>query len=62
MGDLREELDKGANATCKRIFSSVVNGGCTPPSNILGDSDYDSYSYYKNGCFHQFYCYAIMRT
>ena len=45
MGDLREELDKGANATSKRTVSSVVNGGCTRPSNILGDSDYDSDSY-----------------
>ena len=26
--DLREELEKGANAISKRIVNSAVNGGC----------------------------------
>ena len=59
---MREELDKSANETSKRTVSSVVNGGCTCPSNTLGDSDFDCNSYLKNGCFHQFDSYAIMRT
>ena len=52
--DSRKELEKGANAISKRSVSSVVNGGCTRPSNIIGVSDFDCYSHIKNGGFHQF--------
>ena len=34
LNDLREELYIGANTTSKRTVSSVVNGGCTRPSNV----------------------------
>ena len=62
MGDFPEELDKGANATSKLTYSSVVNNGSTCPGKTLGDSDYDCKSYLKNGSFHQFESHAIMRT
>ena len=61
--DLREELYKGTNDTSKRTVSSVVNCGCTLPSNVFffgGDCDCNFYT--KNGCFHQFDIWSIACT
>ena len=35
INDLREELDKGNIATSKLTVSSVIDGVCTRPSNVI---------------------------
>ena len=62
LNGLREKLDKGTNATSKRTVSSVGNGGCTLPSNVISGSDFDCFSHIKNARFHQFDIGGIERT
>ena len=35
INDLREEIERGNNATNKRTVSNVLNGVCTCPSNFI---------------------------
>ena len=58
---MREEFDKGNNATSKSTVSSVINGVSTRLSNVTWGSDFDCNSHIKKGRFHQFDISAINR-